>query len=319
MAGEKQIVASLGTNKGVTRIQAYAWAPGNEPDPSVALHDADLDTAALKPTQYARFVVAVPDKLVKGLGDPIDAELALFETDAGETKKSGKNKEGKALIATYRGEIVRQGGSWRLQVSKFDVPDLAAHLKDGSPSFRWTPDGERYFWVPLHASRVGSGADEKGIYEIVFELKAGKKLEKVKIAPAPLMAVLSSAHSAMTVILDLPFQDGDTFSLESSSGAVVKKTYSEGIGLGDRRLSITFDNVKPQAKYALIQHRGKAKSTVFHEVPTQGLLTSGEKPPDVMPKYYFFVDKPVPKPIDEELAGEPPDFAKIEAQEPSTK
>ena len=321
----KHVVASLVPNKGSTRIQAFSWNQGEEPEPQGALQDAPLN--ALKPAQYARFVVSVPKELGN---DPLDAELALFETDAGEKKQTGQDdKEGKALMGTWRGQIVKGAGGWGFRVEKAEVPDLAAHLKDGTPAFRWTADGKRYFQVPLHAARVGSAAAEKGkdadpSWEIVFELKAaakGKQLEKVPISPAPLKAVLTSGLSHVTVLLDLPFDEDDSFTLESSSGKVVKKTHADGLDVDGKHLSITFDDVRPKATWALKQAHGKgqATTTIFHKMPTEGLVFVKETPPKALPNRYFTLKDPIDKPKDPVLAGTAPDFSAIVVKEPKTR
>jgi hypothetical protein len=321
----KHVVASLVPNKGSTRIQAFPWHQGEEPEPQGALQDAPLDS--LQPAQYARFVVSVPKELGT---DPLDAELSLFETDAGEKKKTGQDdKEGKAPIGTWRGRIAKGSDGWSFQVEKAEVPDLAAHLKDGTPSFRWTADGKRYFQVPLHAARVGSAAAEKGkeadpTWEIVFELKAGAKgkaLEKVPISPAPLKAVLTSGLSHVTVLLDLPFDEDDSFILESSSGTAVKKTHADGIDVDGKHLSIAFDNVRPKATWTLKQVHGKGKATtaIFHKMPAEGLVFVKETPPKALPNLYFTLKDPIEKPKDPDLAGTAPDFSAIVVKEPKTQ
>jgi len=331
--GGKHVVASLVPNKGSTRVQAFSWNQGEEPDPEGALKDAPLDTgkgSVLGLPQYARFVVSVPKEVAKEAGDALDAELALFETDAGEKKQTGQDdKEGKALIGTFHGQIVKDKEKWSFRVDKAQVPDLDTHLKDGTPTFRFTADGKRYFHVPLHAARVGSSTAEKGkdadpAWEIVFELKTaakGKALEKVPIAPAPLKAVLTSGLSHVTVLLDLPFDEDDSFTLESSSGTAVKKTHAVGVDVDGKHLSITFDNVRAKKTWALKQAHGKGKATtaIFRNVPAEALVFRGEKPPQALPNRYFTLNAPIDKPRDADLAGTPPDYSAIVVKEPKTQ
>ncbi len=327
----KHVVASLLPNKGSTRVQAFAWKEGEESEPEGKLHDAPLDAGkgpVLRPPQLARFIVSVPKEVAKEAGDALDAELSLFETDAGEKKTGRDDAGGKALIGTWRGEIVRRGEGWVFRAEEAEVPDLAAHLKDGTPSFRWTVDGERYFQVPLNPARVGSAASEKGkdaepSWEIVFELKTGAKgkpLEKVPITPAPLKAALASGLSHVIVVLDLPSAEDDSFSLEPAPGSAVKRTHADGVDVDGKHVAITFDGVRAKATYALVQrHRGKAATTVFRKTPVEGLVFRGEKPPAALPNLYFTLTGPYPATGDADLAATPPDFSAIRVKEPKTQ
>jgi len=141
------------------------------------------------------------------------------------------------------------------------------------------------------------------------------------IHPATAVRLMARvAAPRVIVVLDLPLQDDDTLVLESSAGTVTKKTSHDAVPLGEHHKSITFDNVKAKTVYTLTQqHGGKAKSTVFHLIPEQNLVTQGERPPDALPKNYFYISQPVPEPKDFDLRDRglgPPDFTKIEVVEP---
>jgi len=146
---------------------------------------------------------------------------------------------------------------------------------------------------------------------------------KTAVGPRPgtTIGIIPSRRSVI-VVLDLPLQDGDKLVLESSAGAVMRKTSHDAVPLGQHHKSITFDNVKLKTVYTLAQeHGGKARSTIFHNIPTLELVTKDERPPDVLPKYYFFIIQPVPEPKDWDLqdhAFGPPDYTKIEVLEPRT-
>lgn len=127
---------------------------------------------------------------------------------------------------------------------------------------------------------------------------------------------------SVTIILDHPVEDGDSFTLSAAEGKGVLRKTREATKLDDTHRELTFpikDNPRRPRTYTLVQNRGgRSVHTIFTNVDSRLLSMDGEKPPQTPEKQYLPLLTDPPDTEDSDLKADALAYGAIEVKEPDT-